>query len=295
MMSDQFIPKNDNILLGAALFSSAMLLIPGLDAIAKYLAQDMSPLYVSWARYLAAAIMIIPFSFRKFGTGIFPKRNLKSHFMRTFFIIVAMLFFFISLSTTPLATASAVTMIAPIVATMAAVYLLGERFTWPKLAALVMGFIGAMIIINPTVEIQIGTIFAALTGIFYGMYIVTTRMTAKQSDPLKTLTFQCVVGALMLTPLALYAWDTPTQTEFLLILAMGVVSLTAHGLTLLAFQYAQTSTLSPLVYLEVVSAVFLGYVIFADIPTLGFWIGAAFIIIGGLSATMGRAKSKPLR
>ena len=67
MMSDQFIPKNDNILLGAALFSSAMLLIPGLDAIAKYLAQDMSPLYVSWARYFAAAIMIVPFGIRKFG------------------------------------------------------------------------------------------------------------------------------------------------------------------------------------------------------------------------------------
>lgn len=294
-MSNEFSPKNENVLLGAVLFSSAMLLIPLLDSIAKHLSQEMSPLYVSWARYLAAALMIVPFGIRKFGKGIFPKRNLKSHFMRTFFIVTAMLFFFVSLSTTPLATASAVTMIAPIIATVAAVYLLGESFTWPKLMALVMGFIGALIIINPTVEIQIGTIFAALTGIFYGLYIVTTRMTAKQSDPLKTLTFQCVVGALFLTPLALYAWDIPTKTEFLLILAMGVVSLAAHGLTLLAFQYAQTSTLSPLVYLEVVSAVFLGYVIFSDIPTLGFWIGAAFIILGGLSATMGRAKSKPLR
>jgi drug/metabolite transporter (DMT)-like permease len=290
-MSDLPNPKQQNLILGAAFLAVAMLTIPGLDAIAKYLSVELSPLYISWARYTAASIIILPIAMIKFGVkdlAFVPKRNIKSHFIRTFFIVSAMACYFIALATTPIATATAITMIAPIVATVAAVFLLGEKLTKLKIIALVFGFVGAMIIIQPSSDMESGVIFAAMTGFFYGGYIVTTRQMAQARNPLRTLTFQCVMGAMFLTPFALIYWELPTQSQLLFIFAMGLISVFCHGLTLLAFQYAQASALSPLVYLEIVSAAIFGYLVFADVPTITFWIGTGFIVFAGIVVSMSR-------
>lgn len=281
-MSDLPLARNHSTLLGIALFSMAMLFIPVLDSLAKYLTTDLSPLYIAWTRYLSASIFILPIAFFKFGRHVFPKRNIKSHFTRTFLIISAMLCYFIALSTTPLATATAVTMTAPIIATIAAVFILKERLTVVKVFALLLGFGGAMIITQPSMDMEIGLLFAFATGLLYGLYMVATRMTSRESDPVKTLCFQCVVGMLFLLPLALPYMEIPTMRELMFFAAMGFVSVVAHGFTIAAFQYAQASTLSPFIYLEIVSAVILGFVIFGDVPTLTYWIGAAVIVVAGL-------------
>lgn len=276
---------------GILLFSLAMLLVPALDTIAKYLSAELSPLYISWARYFFASIFILPFAMSKFGLNVFPKRNIKSHMMRTFFIVSAMLCYFTSLATTPLATATAVTMIAPIIATIVAVIVLKEALNRIKVIALILGGVGALIIIRPSFDLEIGMIFAIFTGLFYGLYMVTTRMTVHQSDPIKTLCFQCVVGMFFLIPFAVLNWSVPTTNELLLLALMGVFSIIAHGLTILAFQHAEASTLSPFIYLEVVSAATFGYVVFSDVPGITFWIGTVVIVAGGLLISLSKEKS----
>lgn len=283
---------DQNRLRGIVLFSLSMLLIPAVDTIAKYLSTELSPLYIAWARYFSASIFILPIAISKFGGNVFPKRNLKSHLMRTIFIISAMLCYFISLATTPLATATAVTMIAPIIATVFALIILKERLTWMKVIALVLGVIGALIIINPSFDMEIGILFAAFAGLFYGLYMVATRMTVQQSNPIKTLCFQNVVGMVFLIPFAVLNWSIPTTNELLLIVFMGIFSIVAHGLTILAFQHAQASTLSPIIYLEVISAVIFGYVVFSDVPGVTFWIGTTIIIAGGLLISFSHEKSR---
>lgn len=290
-MLHQHSQLDQNRLRGIALFSISMLLIPIVDTIAKYLSTDLSPLYISWARYFFASLFILPIAVSKFGWSVFPKRNIKSHMMRTFFIVSAMLCYFVSLATTPLATATAVTMIAPIVATTFAVFVLKERLTWTKVIALILGVFGALIIINPSFDMEIGIIFAAFAGLFYGLYMVATRMTVQQSDPVKTLCFQCVVGMIFLIPFAVLNWSIPTTDELLLIALMGAFSIIAHGLTIAAFQHAQASTLSPIIYVEVVSAVILGYVVFSDVPGITFWIGTTVIVAAGLLISFSREKS----
>ena len=67
--------------------------------------------------------------------------------------------------------------------------------------------------------------------------------------------------------------------------AMGVISVVSHLLSITAFRYAQTSVLAPLVYLELVGAIIIGYLVFDDLPTLQICFGAALIILGGLVVT----------
>jgi len=117
------------------------------------------------------------------------------------------------------------------------------------------------------------------------MYLVATRMASKGNNPIKTLTFQCLVGALLLLPQGLWTWQIPTSDFYLLFAALGILSVVCHLISIAAFQYAPASVLAPLVYLELVGAVVLGYFVFDDIPEATVWIGAALIVMGGLVVT----------
>ncbi len=119
-------------------------------------------------------------------------------------------------------------------------------------------------------------------GISFAVYLVATRRASAESDPVKTLAFQCAVGALLLTPQALFSWSTPAWDDLVLFAAMGLCSAGSHLLSIAAFRLADASTLSPLVYIELLGTAIIGYAAFGEIPGLATVIGAAFIVAAGL-------------
>jgi len=268
------------------LMIAAMLSIPTIDGIAKYLSSDYSPLYISWARYIIASALIVPIGFIKFGGNPFPRNNLGTHFFRTACLMAAMTFYYLALADIPMATATAAFFVSPIVATLLAVLFFGESLTNAKMVSLALGLIGVLIIARPTTTIEPGILLALAAGVTFAVYMVATRIASKHSDPIRTLTFQCVVGSLMLTPFAIYAWDLPSSDVWHWFFAMGVISIVSHFLSIAAFQYAETSTLAPLVYLEVVASVLIGYYVFGDVPGILMAVGASLIIAGGLIVTL---------
>ena len=126
-----------------------------------------------------------------------------------------------------------------------------------------------------------GILLALGSGIFFAFYLIATRQAAQVSDPVKTLAFQCVVGALLLTPQAVAAWSTPALSDVLLFAALGALSAVSHLLSIAAFRHADASTLAPLVYLELIGAALVGYFAFGDIPGAMTLAGAALIVAAG--------------
>jgi drug/metabolite transporter (DMT)-like permease len=288
--------KSGGPLAGIVLMTIAMMTIPLVDGLAKYLSGTHSPLFVGWARYAVAALVVLPVAAFQHGRRIFPQRNLGPHILRTIFLVSAMTLFFIAISTTSLATATSAYFVAPIVTALLAVLFLKERLTQRKIVALVLGFAGAMIILRPASDLDTGVLLAMGSGTLFALYAITTRQASQQSDPVRTLAFQCAFGAVLLTPQAIWTWSTPVPDEYLLFLGMGVVSAISHLLSIIAFRFAQASTLAPLVYLELVSASLIGYFIFDEIPDLAVWIGAGVIVASGLllTGTVWSKKSSPL-
>ncbi|MBT3700373.1 MAG: EamA family transporter [Alphaproteobacteria bacterium] len=269
-------------LMGIVLMTLAMLLIPTVDGLAKYLSGQHSPLYIGWARYAVASMVVLPFAVFSHGKRIFPQNNLGPHILRTIFLMSAMTLFFLAIARTPLATAISAYFVAPIIAALLAVIFLKERLTTIKTVAVVLGFSGALIILRPGMDMDIGVLLAMGAGAFFAFYVITTRQASRQSDPIRTLVFQCVVGTLILTPQAIWAWSLPAVQDLHLFLTMGCLSALSHILSITAFRYAEASTLAPLVYLELVSASIIGYIFFDDLPDVGIWIGAAVIVASGL-------------
>jgi drug/metabolite transporter (DMT)-like permease len=269
-------------MLGIALMVAAMLVIPLVDGAAKFLSQSSSPLFISWARYAVAAVFLVPIAMLRFGRHIMPSSDLGAHLLRTLFLLAAMTMYFVAISFTDLAIAASAYFCAPGVATLIAVFVYGERLNSTKAFALLLGFGGVLLVVRPGLQWETGSLLGLGAGIFFAFYLVATRVASRTSDPLKTLVFQTLVGMLVLLPQAVWTWALPARETWLFFAALGGLSLVSHFLAIQAFRFAQTSTLAPLVYVELLGVIAVGIVFFDEMPPPIVWIGASIIILAGL-------------
>lgn len=273
---------------GILLMTLAMLSIPTVDGLAKYLSAGYSPLFIGWARYAVAALVVLPLAALRKHTPFFPAEGRASHVLRTLFLVISMTLYFLALARIPLATAISAFFIGPISAVLLSVFVLKERMTWPKTASLALGFLGALVILRPGGEINPGILLAFASGLCFGIYLVTTRLAAQRSDPVSTLAFQCAVGTLLLTPQAVASWALPQWNDLGFFIALGIMSAVSHFLSIAAFRFAEASVLAPLVYLELIGAAAIGFYVFGEIPNIFTVIGAGLIIAAGLILLKGR-------
>jgi drug/metabolite transporter (DMT)-like permease len=260
----------------------AMLIIPLVDGIAKYLSQDYSPLFVSWMRYLSGTLFVVPITLAIHGKRAWPTQGVGSQVARTIFLVLAMTLYFVAISTVPLADATAAYLLAPVITSVLAVLILNEAFSRRKALAVILGLVGAMTIVRPGFSTEPGILLALGAGVSFALYVIATRKASQASEPLVTLNFQYVLGALLLTPLGMLYFSVPLTDTLLLVVLMGAISVTAHLLSIIAFKFAQASTLAPLIYLELVSSVAVGYWLFGDLPTTLTWVGIVIIVVSGL-------------
>ncbi|MFC5387652.1 DMT family transporter [Aquamicrobium segne] len=273
---------SSSTLLGISLMAAAMLLVPTLDGIAKMLSASYSPLLISWARYAFSCIFVLPWALLHRGRNFLPREELPAHALRTFFAAASMCCFFMAISFSPMADVTSAYFVGPIIAALLSVFILGEALTARKLAALVFGFIGALIIVNPAGGLNIGLLLGATAGGFFALYAITTRQASRASDPVSTLAFQCLFGTFILAPLAIWQWSLPSMDQLYLLFVMGAISAACHFMTISAFRHAEASLLAPLAYLELLSSVAVGYLMFNDLPGPRIGIGAMLIVAGGL-------------
>ena len=267
---------------GVVLMSLAMLTIPLVDGLAKYLSSDYSPLFISWARYVSACVIILPIVFFRFGKNCFPARNLGAHSLRTAFLVTSMTLYFLSISRVPLATANTAFFVGPVIAVVLSVFILKEQFTLKKGISLALGVSGTLFILKPGGSTDPGILMAFGAGFFFALYMLATRQASKDSDPLKTLAFQCAGGAILLLPQGLLYWSVIAVEDLIFFIGMGIFSSISHILSITAFRYADASTLAPLVYIELIATTIVGYLVFNEIPgsyTVG---GAVLIVMAGL-------------
>lgn len=267
---------------GVLLMTLAMLSIPLVDGLAKHLSAAYSPLFIGWARYAVASLIVVPISVALHGHSVFPTERVLSHVLRTLFLVVAMTLYFLAIARIPLATAASAFFVGPIVAVVMSVVMLGERMTMGKAIALALGAAGSVVILRPGGSTDPGIVLAFASGVLFAFYLIATRHAAQASAPLPTLAFQCVVGALLLTPQAVATWRVPAATDLWLFAGLGAFSAISHILSIAAFRFSDASTLAPLVYIELIGAALIGYVAFGEVPGLSTVVGAILIVAAGL-------------
>jgi len=262
---------------------SAWAVLPFMDTIAKYLSSEISFFQITWARYFFTVVWTLPFMFFFFKKNLKWSENPKLQILRGMTLLSANICFFYSISVISMAKALTLAFIAPLVTTALSPIILGEKVGIKRWSAVIVGFIGSLVVIRPgLIEFNIATIAALGTGFFYGVYLIITRKLHTVDNPLLTLLITGVVGAIISSLFVPIVWINLSQSQWLWLGLMGIFACLGHLLLIYSLKYADASKLAPFGYFEIITNIILGYYFFKDFPDIWTFAGLIIIISSGI-------------
>ncbi|MBB3657119.1 drug/metabolite transporter (DMT)-like permease [Rhizobium sp. BK650] len=288
-------PSTQNPLQGMAIMAGAMAILPTMDAIAKYMAtfEGMSPGQVTFYRFFFQLVCTLPILFALFGMQAMSAKRPWMNLLRGALHGAASLLFFVAVKYMPLADVFAIYFVEPFMLTALSALFLGDKVGWRRWMAIVVGFGGAMIVIQPSYEIfGLKALLPVFCAFLFSLYLFLNRAIGVADSPLTMQTMSGIGGTIFMAG-ALFVGSSLGSADFtpslpaswlglVLLLILGTISGYAHMLVVKAFRLAPLSLLAPFQYFEIISATVLGYALFGDFPNVSKWIGIAIIVASGL-------------
>ena len=261
----------------------AWVMLPIMDGIAKYLSSDLPVLQITWARYFFTVFFTLPIMFFLFKKDLIWTTKPKLQFLRGLILLIANICFFYSISIISLAKALTLAFIAPLIVTAFSPFLLGENVGYRRWLAVIIGFVGSLVVIRPGfVEINFASIAALITGIMYGFYLIITRKLSSSDNPLLTLLLTGVVGAIIISLVMPIVWVQPSLKQWSLMAGVGIFACIGHYFLILSLKYADASKLAPFSYFEIITNIIIGYYFFGDFPDFWTFLGLFIIVSAGI-------------
>jgi drug/metabolite transporter (DMT)-like permease len=274
--------QKSNPLIGMGLMMLAMVLVPVLDLFAKLLSVDYAVIQVTWARFVFHGLWLLPLlAWKGVVWWRIPKQPMYQ-MLRSVMLTITTVAFFYAIKDNPIPTALTLLFVSPLIVAIVAPIWLGESFDTPRGIAVVLGFVGVVVVLRPTADSFSPTILWALVaGVGYAFYIMFTRKLSASGPPLLTLFYTAVGGVIVLTPLVGSVWTTPDLKGVAMMASMGLFAAMGHFLIIMACEYATASQLSPFNYFEIVAATAISYFAFDFFPDMYVWVGIAIICTSG--------------
>ncbi|WP_339485654.1 DMT family transporter [Pseudomonas sp. EL_65y_Pfl2_R95] len=266
------------ILLATFLFSSH-------DALSKYLSGFYPIVMVVWARYVVHTLLMAGIFLPQSGLRVLRTKRPGLQALRASCLLGTSLFFTSSLLFIPLAEATAVNFLAPLLVTALSVPLLGESVTRRQWAAVLVGFGGVLIIVHPGGEMFTPAIILPFcSAMCFCFYQILTRKVSEFDTPATSNFFAGLFNSLLVSALVPFFWQVPSITHGLLMLALGTCGMSAHLFLTQAFRSAPPALLAPFGYCQIVFAGLLGFLVFSHVPDLSTLVGIVIICLSGLAA-----------
>ena len=257
--------------------------LPVMDGFAKFLSADLPVLQITWARYFFTVVFTLPIMFLFFRKDLVWSNKPKLQIIRGLILLTANICFFYAISKISLAKALTLAFVAPLIVTAFSPLFLGEKVGFRRWTAVIIGFIGSLIVIRPGfLEINLASLAALATGIMYGFYLIITRKLSTSDSPLLTLLITGLVGAILVTLVIPFIWVKPTLNQWSLMAGIGVFACIGHLFLILSLKYADASKLAPFSYFEIVTNIIIGYYFFDNFPDNWTFLGLFIIVLSGI-------------
>jgi drug/metabolite transporter (DMT)-like permease len=258
--------------------------LAGMDALAKFLALQVPIIMVLWGRYFFHTVI----TFSAYGIKTRSLQFLRARrpglqFIRAGALFGATFFMYQAITRMPLGDAAAIQFLAPVLVTALSGLLLGEYVGPRRWAAVACGFIGVLMVARPGSGVLGWTALLPLaTAVLLAIYMMMTRIIRNQDDSAATTFYSTALGALILSVLVIFNWQTLTHLQWGLMIAMGATGAVGHYMLVKAFHMAEASALAPFTYSQLLAAIIWGLLLFGDIPSLWTISGAGVVISSGL-------------
>tara|TARA_B100001027_G_scaffold38594_1_gene24281 strand:- start:1314 stop:2201 length:888 start_codon:yes stop_codon:yes gene_type:complete len=256
-----------------------------MEALIRAAQYDSNVYTIGFLRFFFGLLIIFPYLVKnKFTT--YKTRNLKFYIVRGLFNIPVMILGFGALVYIPFEQFKAMNFLSPIIVVLLSFLIFREKIYQYRILALIIGFLGTLIIIRPGyVEFNIGTIMVLVSLTFWSFIIILSKYVSKDDSPITMVSYQYTLMTFFALPLAIYFWETPSVYSILYVF-IGAISGTILHLCLgLAYKYADLSVTQPIWFSGLIFGSGFGYFVFKEIPDLWTWIGGIVVFSSVLIIT----------
>ncbi|MEM0908708.1 MAG: DMT family transporter [Pseudomonadota bacterium] len=276
--------------LGALLLTLAWVFFTAEMVGVRILSADLSIPQIAAVRTGAQAVLMIGVA-AVVGRAIISTSRLSTHGMRALSSQLGMVFFYLAFALLPLALATTITFTQASFVTLFAALFLGEAIGWRRIGAVIVGFIGVLVVIRPGLGGFEPAMLVALLGAATAAALITITRSLSRTDGRMTIMFYSSLFGLMLIALpAALMWEPVTPAHWPLLALVSASGILGQFLMVGAFQLAEASVLAPVDYIRLVFAIIAGYALFAEVPDLWTWIGSAIVVLSALTIAIRRPR-----
>ena len=275
--------RSDDVPRGIVCMIVATILFSGASAASKWLVGIYPVGEVlclrSFASLIAGAAMILPVS----GLSAFVTHRPRDHLARGLSQSISQLCLLLAFSLMPLAGAVAINFSAPLFAALVSIVWLKEPAGLVRGAALVIGFVGVLIVTNPgTNSLTLGALFALTNAVMYGTVTVAVRGMTRTESANTLVIWQLTVLAFFHSFLLLFGWRSPSAIDAAMLFGTGFTNAIGQWFWTKALQLAPAPAVTPFYYLMLVWALMFGFLIWGDVPSASLLVGSAIVVMTGL-------------
>ncbi|MCU4653890.1 DMT family transporter [Roseibacterium sp. SDUM158016] len=260
----------------------AIFLFSAMDAQAKALTARHDVLMVLWARYAGMMAVVLILLAPRIGP-LLRTRHLGLQLLRSAFLFSATWCFFNALGLMPIAAATAVMNVHPMLLTLGAALILREALGPRRLIGIGVALLGALIILRPGSEVfSLAALLPLGAGTFYAAYALTTRFLGRDEPILTSFLYTAVIGTIAASLLVLPVWQTPSPADAALFLLLGATGAAGQFLLIRALTLAEAGAVAPFGYAGVLFATMNGFLFFGEVPAAATALGALVIVGAGV-------------
>jgi len=247
-----------------------------------HVSRDIHPFQIAFARNIFGLIVFVPIIARS-GLAVFHTSKIGLHILRNVLNVGAMLMFFTALALTPMSRVTALSFTAPLFMAALSVLVLGEKFHARRAGALLVGFAGALLILQPGfVAVDVGAMLVLGSALVWALTMIVIKFLAR-TDGSTTIAAHMVLWLSLFSIIpAATVWVWPTPGIWATLVFIGVSGTIAQILLTEALKLADSSEVMPFDFLKLIWATLFGFVFFGQVPDVVVWIGAAIIFSSGM-------------
>jgi drug/metabolite transporter (DMT)-like permease len=295
----------DRPYLGILLMIGFCIVAPLGDGLAKLAGATIPLLMMVAVRFAFQAVILLPLITLRGGSLAMTPRVLRLTAVRTVLHVAGIALMYAALYYLPLADAVAICFVMPFIMLLLGHLVLGEEVGPRRLAACTVGFVGTLMVVQPSfVEVGVAALLPLAVAIVFSFYMIVSRQIAKDCDPMVLQTVSGLMGTPLLVvavaatatlPGPFFGVVMPTPAEWLLLGILGVLGTAGHLLMTWSLRYAPSATVAPVQYLEIPVAAALGLALFAEFPNGLALAGIVVTVAAGLYILFReRAQARPL-
>ena len=256
-----------------------------MEALIRSAQYDSNVYTIGFLRFFFGLLIISPYIIKnKFTT--YKTKNFKFYFIRGFLNLPMMILGFGALIYVPFEQFKAMNFLSPIIVVLLSFIIFREKVLMFRIIALIIGFLGMLIIIRPGyVDLNIGTIMILTSLTFWSFIIILSKFVSKDDSPITMVTYQYTLMTIFALPLAIYFWEMPSIMSFVYVF-IGAISGTVLHLSLaLSYKYADLSVTQPIWFSGLIFGSAFGYFMFQELPDFWTWIGGIVVFSSVLLIT----------